>query len=67
MRILAIIIHITGVTQLITLSIAELDNKDANHTTKYMKISNHLLTDIKFLVNFNNTFLSTQSYDLVNL
>ena len=67
MRILSIIIYIVGVTPLITLSIAGSDNKEADFTTRHMRINNCLLIDIKFLTNFNNTFPSKQGYDLVNL
>ena len=59
-RILIIIIYIAGVIPLNTLSIARSDNKEANYTTRYMKINNCLLTDIEFSTNLNNEFLFTQ-------
>jgi len=67
MRILAIIINIAGVTPLISLSIAGSDNREADYTTRHMRINNRLLTDIKFLTNFNNTFPHKHGYNLVNL
>ena len=56
MRILAILISTIGITYLIMLSIAGLDNKEVDDTTQHMHINNCLLTDTKFLINFNNKF-----------
>ena len=67
MRILAIIIHIAGVTPLISLSIAGSDNKEADYTTRHMKVNNRFLTDYEFLTNFNHAFPHSQGYNLVNL